>query len=333
MHPPRRLRDVCDPGVDLSLSHAMTQSPFLPAFDAARAGDMAVGTADATDAHADAVARWYRADPACITAIDAHAHVFVRGLPLAPQRRHAPDYDATLDAYVAHLCANRISHAVLVQPSFLGTDNSFLLDVLRRYPRRFRGVVVVDPAIDPEQLATLAREGVVGMRLNLLGLPLPDLRDARWQALFERINAFGWHVEVHREAADLPQIVGALLDADCTVVVDHFGRSDPSLAVDDPGLRFLLSAASSGRVWVKLSAAYRSAIDTDGTQHGQRLATLLLEHFTPARLVWGSDWPHTQHQHLVDYDATWAALAQWVPEREARETILVDSARRLFRFD
>ncbi|MFM0290779.1 amidohydrolase family protein [Paraburkholderia megapolitana] len=301
----------------------MTQSPVLPAFDAARSGDTP----------ATAVARWYRTDPVCITAVDTHAHVFVRGLPLAPQRRHAPDYDATLDDYVAHLCANRISHAVLVQPSFLGTDNSFLLDVLRRYPRRFRGVVVVDPAIDPEQLVTLAHAGVVGIRLNLLGLPLPDLRDARWRALFERINAFGWHVEVHREAADLPQIVGALLDADCTVVVDHFGRPDPLVAADDPGLRFLLGTASSGRVWVKLSAAYRSAVDTDGMQHGQRLAALLLEHFTPARLVWGSDWPHTQHQHLVDYDATCAALAQWVPEREARETILVGSPRRLFRFD
>src|ERR1700752_4066277 len=80
-----------------------------------------------------------------ITGIDAHAHVFVRGLPLAPTRRHAPDYDATLTAYSALLQRHAISHAVLVQPSFLGTDNSFFLDVLKRFPDRFRGVAVVDP--------------------------------------------------------------------------------------------------------------------------------------------------------------------------------------------
>lgn len=67
---------------------------------------------------------WYSADPA-VAAVDAHAHVFAHGLPLAPVVRHAPDYDATLDTYIAHLAEHGITHAVLVQPSFLGTDNTF----------------------------------------------------------------------------------------------------------------------------------------------------------------------------------------------------------------
>ena len=79
---------------------------------------------------------WYHTKDQRIIAIDAHAHVFVRGLPLAQQRRHAPDYDATVDAYAGHLLSNGVSHAVLVQPSFLGTDNSFFLEVAKRYPRR-----------------------------------------------------------------------------------------------------------------------------------------------------------------------------------------------------
>ena len=41
---------------------------------------------------------------------------------------------------------NGVSHAVLVQPSFLGMDNHYLLDALRRYPR-FRGIAVVQPTI------------------------------------------------------------------------------------------------------------------------------------------------------------------------------------------
>ncbi|SAK45077.1 hydrolase [Caballeronia hypogeia] len=277
--------------------------------------------------------QWLDAASTSIDAIDAHAHVFVRGLPLAPHRRHAPDYDATLDAYAAHLRANGVSHAVLVQPSFLGTDNSFFLDVLQRYPQRFRGVAVIDPSISDEELQRLARLGVLGMRLNLIGLVLPDLREAAWRELFVRINALGWHVEIHRDAVDLPMIITPLLEQGCTVVIDHFGRPDPAFGVDDPGFRYLLTTAQSGRVWVKLSAAYRNIHGDDGAALGQTLTSALLDSFGASRLVWGSDWPHTQHQKLIDYDSSRDALDRWIPDASLRTIVLRDAPRKLFRFD
>ncbi|WP_408386354.1 amidohydrolase family protein [Paraburkholderia sediminicola] len=277
--------------------------------------------------------QWYHTKDQRITAIDAHAHVFVRGLPLAQQRRHAPDYDATVEAYAGHLLSNGVSHAVLVQPSFLGTDNSFFLDVAKRYPRRFRGVAVVDCAVADNELALLDSTGVVGIRLNLVGLKLPQLTAPDWRRLFARVNALGWHVEVHRQAVDLHAVVGPLLEQGCTVVVDHFGRPDPRTAADDPGFKYLLSLAATGRVWVKLSAAYRSAENDDGMALGTALASQLLDAYTPARLVWGSDWPHTQHQQLVDYTATRRALDHWVPDAAQRASILTSSARTLYRFE
>lgn len=277
--------------------------------------------------------RWYHIKDQRIIAIDAHAHVFVRGLPLARQRRHAPDYDATVEAYAGHLLSNGVSHAVLVQPSFLGTDNSFFLEVAKRYPRRFRGVAVVDCAVTDSELARLDSTGVVGIRLNLVGLQLPQLTAPDWRRLFARVNALGWHVEVHRQAADLHAVVGPLLEQGCTVVVDHFGRPDPRTAADDPGFQYLLSLGATGRVWVKLSAAYRSAENDAGTALGTALASRLLDAYTPARLVWGSDWPHTQHQQLVDYTATRRALDRWVPDAAQRESILTNSARTLYRFE
>ncbi|MFM0670941.1 amidohydrolase family protein [Paraburkholderia sediminicola] len=277
--------------------------------------------------------QWYHTKDQRITAIDAHAHVFVRGLPLAQQRRHAPDYDATVEAYAGHLLSNGVSHAVLVQPSFLGTDNSFFLEVAKRYPRRFRGVAVVDCAVADNELALLDSTGVVGIRLNLVGLKLPQLTAPDWRRLFARVNALGWHIEVHRQAVDLHAVVGPLLEQGCTVVVDHFGRPDPRTAADDPGFKYLLSLAATGRVWVKLSAAYRSAVNDDGMPLGTALASQLLDAYTPARLVWGSDWPHTQHQQLVDYTATRRALDQWVPDAAQRASILTSSARTLYRFE
>src|SRR4051794_28182411 len=80
---------------------------------------------------------------ACITAIDTHAHVFTRDLMLASDRRYAPGYDAPFADYLAMLDRNGVSHGVLVQPSFLGTDNTFLAKALLQAPDRLRGIAVV----------------------------------------------------------------------------------------------------------------------------------------------------------------------------------------------
>jgi len=266
---------------------------------------------------------------ATIAAVDSHAHVFVRGLPLAPQRRHAPDYDAPLADYLALLDANGVSHAVLVQPSFLGTDNRFLLDAIGQAPRRLRGVAVVDPDIDEDALNALAQGGVCGIRLNLIGLPIPDLAQGAWPRLFERVRALDWHVELHRGARDLELAGQPVLDAGCKLVVDHFGRpgdrTDPALS------GWLLRAANGGRIWVKLSAAYRNWPDPQGPQ-ARAAAQTLLHTFGPDRLLWGSDWPHTQHRDRIEYGATHAALSAWVPDDDARRRILVDTPARLFHF-
>jgi hypothetical protein len=102
-------------------------------------------------------------------AIDSHAHVFHRDLPMPDKRRAPAGYDAPPEDYLRVLAANGMTHGVLVQPSFLGADNSYLVASLRRYPDRLRGIAVVDPSIGSEQLQALQDAGVVGIRLNLIG--------------------------------------------------------------------------------------------------------------------------------------------------------------------
>lgn len=263
-----------------------------------------------------------------MTAIDSHAHVFVRGLQLASRHRHAPDYDATLAEYLALLDAHAVSHAVLVQPSFLGTDNSFMLDALRMQPHRLRGVAVIEPDAGDDHLRALADGGIVGIRLNLIGLPIPDYKRGAWRRLLERVRALDWHVELHCELRDLARAGQAVLDAGCKLVVDHFGRPD---AASNEGLDWLLDSAHGGRTWVKLSAAYRNWPDAHGPS-ALEAAQALLASFGAARLVWGSDWPHTQHRGVANYTAALEALGGWVPDAAARRCILIDTPARLFRF-
>lgn len=199
--------------------------------------------------------------PSSITAVDSHAHVFVRGLPLASLRRHAPEHDATLVDYLALLDAHAVSHAVLVQPSFLGTDNRFMLEAIREQPKRLRGVAVVDAETHDDQMHALAAGGIVGIRFNLIGLPIPDYTQGAWPRLLACVRELDWHVEVHCALRDLASVGQAVLDAGCKLVVDHFGRPSAS---GIEGLDWLLSSASGKRTWVKLSAGYRNWPEAQG---------------------------------------------------------------------
>jgi predicted TIM-barrel fold metal-dependent hydrolase len=270
--------------------------------------------------------------PIPFISVDTHSHVFERRLKLARVRRYAPNYDATPADYLRQLDAHEISHGVLIQPSFLGTDNGFLQSVLKSLPSRVRGIAVVDPDESSGALAALDAAGFVGIRLNLVGEEIPALASPPWADLLRRVAALDWQVEVHREARDLPLIVDPLLRAGVKVVVDHFGRPDPKLGIDDPGFRYLLSVAATGRVWVKLSGAYRNGGPARGEAIAKAAVPLLRRAFGLKRLLWGSDWPHTQFERVTDYDAAMAAFLRWIPDPADRAVILCETPRALFRF-
>lgn len=133
--------------------------------------------------------------PAVSSFVDTHAHVFRISLQLAHKRRYTPDYDARLDTYLELLKQHGFGYGVLVQPSFLGTDNSHMLEALASQPSKLRGVAVVSPSVSDDELAQLATSGVTGIMLNLRGQSLPDLAAAPWTTLWSRLFQLGWHVE------------------------------------------------------------------------------------------------------------------------------------------
>ncbi len=249
---------------------------------------------------------------------DGHAHVWRQPLAFIPEARHRPDYDAPVEAYLAELDRHGLASGLLIQPSFLGADNSLMLEAVRRFPGRLKAVVMVDPATPDEELNALEVRGAVGVRFNLIGLPLPDFSREPHAGFVKRLAARKWHVELHREARDLPALLPPLLDSGVRIAVDHFGRPDPAALRDDPGFRYLLGVAATNRVWVKISAAYRSG----GDAAARDLTPALLEHFGPQRLIWASDWPHTQHEAAVNYHSTYALFEAAIPDANIRQAIL-----------
>lgn len=269
------------------------------------------------------------AGAAAVTAVDGHAHVFRRGLPLADARRYAPDYDATPEDYIRVLDANGLSNAVLIQPSFFGTDNGYLLAALERHPDRFRGIAVVDPAMPLDDLKALDAAGIVGMRLNLIGQADPPLTDSLWRTHLRHLADLGWQVEVQAEARRWPALLGPLLDGGVRLVADHFGKPDPTRGVDDPGFRRLLETGATGRLYVKLSGPYRNG--AAGEAIARAAIPLLRDALGLDHLVWGSDWPHTQFEASARYAAMRANLDAWLPDPADQRVVLAETPARLFR--
>ena len=271
--------------------------------------------------------------PASILGIDGHAHVFSRELDLTSARRYSPDYDATLAMYQHNLQGHGLSHGVLVQPSFLGTDNRYLLNALRQAPEQLRGVVVVDREISRSELDEMDRLGVVGIRLNLMGKALPDFSEPQWAVLFSHIAELDWHVELHRHVADLPGLIRALMPFGVKVVIDHFGRPDARLGLDQPGFRELIELGLGGRLWMKVSGIYRLEGSEVQNLHFARTALpLLVQSFGQQRLVWGSDWPHTQHENRVSYGSVVEQLRTLECSPQVMRSLLIEAPQVLFDF-
>lgn len=220
-----------------------------------------------------------------------------------------------------------VTAGVLVQPSFLGGDNSCLLAALRREPERLRGVVVAEPERPDCDPLAMNAAGARGFRFNLISAgPLPDLSGAAWRSFFEEAGACGWHVEIAAPAAALAAALPRLIPIGLPIVVDHFGLPDPRLGPDDPDWRACLDLAARHEIWIKLSAPYRL--------QGVRPAALLPRLRAAAgldRLVWGSDWPWTRHEEGRSFAEAVAAPVEGV-EPEALDRIRRGAAARLYGF-
>lgn len=262
-----------------------------------------------------------------VTAVDTHAHVLKRDLPLAAERHSAPRRDARVEEYVALLDANGISHGLLTAPSFYGADNSLLTASLRAYPGRLRGTAIVEPAISDDALAALDRAGVVGIRLNWLRRDvLPDLTTVDYRQLLSRVGALGWHVEIYLEGAKLAAVLPTLRASGVRVVVDHFGAPDPTRGTACLGFQAVLAGVRAGDTWVKLSAPYRL-----GGADPRRYVDALLA-AAPGQLVWATDWPFVGFEDAIAYGQCIQWLREWVPDAAMRTTILATTPAKLFGF-
>ncbi|MDY3331925.1 MAG: amidohydrolase family protein [Pelistega sp.] len=265
--------------------------------------------------------------------VDTHAHVFNTEGPFIPTARYTPSYEATLETFLANLDKHNLHYGVLIQPSFYGTDNSFMLKAVEQSKGRLKAVVVVSPDIDTETLQQYHQQGVCGIRLNLFGLEIPNLLSSEWAKLINTISKMGWHIELHCPPSYLLSLLPVLQNYTIRVVIDHLGRPSADQNLDDDEYQLFLSLLNPAQHWIKLSGLYRIAkTESASIAKAQRIIQELKGRQMINNIVWGSDWPHTQHEHESSYEQNWALLTAVINDEHERQLILGENALKLFNF-
>ena len=263
--------------------------------------------------------------------IDTHAHVFSHEANFLSTARYIPDYTASIEDYIRYLDLNGFSKGVLVQPSFYGTDNSCMLAAISNYPERLKGIAVLDNDTSISTLKHLDEQGIVGVRLNLFGLSCPNLTESKWQNFLKNVATMGWQVEIHAPVEYLVKLLPLLTQYSIDIVIDHFGRFDNELGVEDLNYGRFLEILDPNQHWVKVSAYYR--LDNElSIQNAVDAFELLKKHGMKDRLIWGSDWPHTQYESKMSFDKALNDFKNIVNNKSFMNKILTQNNAHLFNF-
>ena len=272
--------------------------------------------------------------------VDAHCHVFGPGaeFPYAPERKYTP-----CDAGKAQLFALRdhlgFARNVIVQATCHGADNRAMADACRASGGRARGVATVRRSVTDRELEDLHGAGVRGVRFNFVKRLVDFTPKDELLEIAGRVAQLGWHVVVYFEAQDLPELWDFFTALPTTVVVDHMGRPDVTQPVDGPQFAlFLRLMAEHGNVWSKVSCPERLSVAGPPALAGETaayrdvvpFARRVVETF-PARVLWGTDWPHPNLKHHMPDDGL---LVDFIPHiavtPELQTKLLVTNPMRLY---
>jgi 2-pyrone-4,6-dicarboxylate lactonase len=268
-------------------------------------------------------------------ACNAHCHVFGPRdpFPYAADAPFVPEHDAPREALYALNDRLGLQRCVIVQSACHGLDNSVTAHAIAGRPHDYRGVALVRTDVADAELARLDAAGFRGVRFNYMGhlgtrTPVDEVL-----ALARRLAPLDWHLQIHGDIKLLTEVAPALRDAPVPVVIDHIGRVDAALGLQQPAFAALLALLDSPTFWVKVSGVDRITRLGPPYDDAVPFAARLVADFGD-RVVWGNDWPHPNHAGPVPIEEELAAqIHRMAPTADALQRLMVDNPQRLYRFN
>jgi 2-pyrone-4,6-dicarboxylate lactonase len=265
-------------------------------------------------------------------ACDAHVHVFgpQRVFPFADNRPFTPA-DAPKEKLFALHAMLGIEHCVIVQSTCHGFDNRVVADAIAAKKGDYCGVALLPATVEDAELRRLDALGFRGVRFNFMKHLGKGAGMEEAIALSARLAKLGWHLQVHFEASLIDELAPWLKRSAVPVVIDHMGRVDASLGLDQPAFRRLLELMRDPRFRVKVSGSERISRKPAPWEDAIPFARKLVAEFGD-RCFWGSDWPHPNLAAVPDDGVLVDLLAEIAPSEKERKTLLVDNPRSFYGF-
>jgi predicted TIM-barrel fold metal-dependent hydrolase len=234
--------------------------------------------------------------------IDAHVHVWTPDIahyPLAEgyKRENMNPRSFTPEDLFKHTRPVGVNRINLIQMSFYGFDNRYMLDMINLHKEVFVGTAVIDVmAKEPDRLmGELAKQRVRAFRIHPR---LSQQPPARWlePAGYGRMFAAG---------AKNNQAMSCLIDPDglpelermckqypdTPVIIDHLCRIGTSGTIAERDVDALCAMAKHKKVMVKVGAFYALGKKQPPYTDLAPLIQRVVETFGPRRCMWESDSP------------------------------------------
>ena len=283
-----------------------------------------------------------------VGAINTHCHVNSNGMtpfPWSDDRKYDPAFAPwrKLEELDNHL---GFAGEVVVAATCHGTDNSYMLNALKKSKGRALGVAFVDKTISDGELTELDAAGVRGVRYSYvkrLTNPPPPEEMVRMALRLKRLKDSGqfkneWHIDLYCEAADLKDLESHIKVIPIPVVFDHMAVPVIANGVEDPEFqRFRQLFRDKKDCYAKVTCPERLTGSGRPEDWAKVLpfARALADEF-PQRVISGTDWPHpNMKEGQMPNDG--ALLNRWIWDvagrnGEALKRLLVDNPRKLFNF-
>jgi predicted TIM-barrel fold metal-dependent hydrolase len=261
---------------------------------------------------------WFLSNPMChsfaqgvksMNYIDAHVHVWTPDTlryPLAAgfKKENMKPASFTPEELFRHCKPAGVERVNLIQMSFYGFDNSYMLDMIAKYPGVFVGTAVINPAgSDPAAaMDELAKKCVRAFRIH------PKLVD---QPIEKWLKGDGYK-KMFAAGARNKQAMACLIGPDglpeldrmCTehpdtpVIIDHLARIGADGVIRAADVERLCAMAKHKNVMVKVGAFY--ALGKQRQPYADLAPTIkqVVTAFGPRRCMWESDCPfQVQGEH------------------------------------
>ncbi|MCE9530624.1 MAG: amidohydrolase [Planctomycetes bacterium] len=241
--------------------------------------------------------------------IDAHVHVWTPDTahyPLADgfKKENMKPASFTPEDLFKHSKPAGVDRINLIQMSFYGFDNSYMLDMIKLHDGVFVGTAVIDPlGREPERIMSeMAKKKVRAFRIH------PKLTKepvGRW------LRAEGY-AKMFKEGARGNQAMSCLIDLDCLpeldrmctdypdtpVIIDHLCRIGTNGTVRDQDVDALCALAKHKKVMIKIGAFYALGKKKAPYDDLASLIKRVVKAYGPERCMWESDCPfQVQGEH------------------------------------